>query len=246
MRWVLRLVETGDDARSRSADLMEICRPEGLGEIADLGLSLHEAKQLLTSLQRAVVASQADQHGRRRPDCRFCRGRCHVKDWRPHRIATLFGEVTVRLPRFLCAACNRTETGIDWPLHCRSTPELHQLQAHLSALMTYRVASGVLQHLLPVTAGRSPETLRSHTLRIGEQLGTTAASEPTAVTAITVSLDSTFIRSREEGERHLEVRVGNVETASRGCAVYNGTFGSGLGHLFQPHANQNERSVNAA
>jgi hypothetical protein len=136
-----------------------------------------------------------------------------VKDWRPHRIATLFGEVTVRLPRFLCAACNRTETGLDWSLHCRSTPELHQLQAHLSALMTYRVATGVLQHLLPVTAGRSPETLRSHTLRIGEQLGTTAASEPTAVAAITVSLDSTFIRSREEGERHLEVRVGNVETA---------------------------------
>ena len=31
--------------------------------------------------------------------------------------------------------------------------------------------------------------------------------------AITVSLDSTFIRSREEGERHLAVRVGNVETA---------------------------------
>jgi len=112
MRWVLRLVETGDDARSRSADLMEICRPEGLREIADLGLSLPEAKQLLTSLQRAVVAGQADQHGKLRPDCRSCRGRCHVKDWRPHRIATLFGEATVRLPRFLCAACHRAETGI--------------------------------------------------------------------------------------------------------------------------------------
>src|SRR5208282_4545955 len=214
MRRMLQLVETGDDARSRSADLMEICRPEGLGEIADLGLSLPEAKQLLTSLQRAVVASQADQRGRLRPDCRFCRGRCHVKDWQPHRIATLFGEVTVRLPRFLCAACNRTETSIDWPLHCRSTPELHQLQAHLSALMTYRVATGVLQHLLPVTAGGSPETLRSHTMRIGEQLSSAAASEPTAVAAaITVSLYSTFIRGREEGERHMEVRVGNLEAA---------------------------------
>jgi hypothetical protein len=30
---------------------------------------------------------------------------------------------------------------------------------------------------------------------------------------ITVSVDSTFIRSRE-GERHLEVHVGNVETAA--------------------------------
>jgi hypothetical protein len=88
--------------------------------------------------------------------------------------------------------------------------------------MTYRVAAGVLQHLLPVDAGRSPETLRNHTLRIGEQLGTATSDQPTtaAAAAITVSVDSTFIRSREEGERHLEVRVGNVETASRGRQVF--------------------------
>jgi hypothetical protein len=88
--------------------------------------------------------------------------------------------------------------------------------------MTYRVAAGVLQHLLPVDAGRSPETLSNHTLRIGEQLGTATSDQPTtaAAAAITVSVDSTFIRSREEGERHLEVRVGNVETASRGRQVF--------------------------
>jgi hypothetical protein len=33
-------------------------------------------------------------------------------------------------------------------------------------------------------------------------------------------LDSTFVRSCEEGERHLEVRVGNVETASGGRQVF--------------------------
>ena len=68
--------------------------------------------------------------------------------------------------------------------------------------MSYRVAADVLQHLLPIDAGRSPETLRHHTLRIGEQLSTEPADEPTtAAAAITVSVDSTFIRSREEGER---------------------------------------------
>jgi hypothetical protein len=30
------------------------------------------------------------------------------------------------------------------------------------------------------------------------------------------------------------------------CAVVNGTFGSGFGQLFRPHANQNERAANAA
>jgi hypothetical protein len=87
--------------------------------------------------------------------------------------------------------------------------------------MTYRVASGVLQHLLPIDAGLSPETMRNHTLRIGAQIGSATSDQPTTAAAvITVSVDSTFIRSREEGERHLEVRVGNVETASGGRQVF--------------------------
>src|SRR5271155_1216158 len=223
MRWVLRLITTGDDARCLSTDLMEICRSEGLGDIANLGLTLPEAKQLLASVQRAVVSGQADSHGLQRPCCPACSGKCHLKDWRGHRIGTLFGEVTVRPPRFRCTACNRIETSVGWPSRCRSTPELDLLQAHLSALMTYRVAADVLQHLLPIDAGRSLETLRHHTLRIGEQLGAATADQPTtaaAAAAITVSVDSTFIRSREEGERHLEVRVGNVETASGGRQVF--------------------------
>jgi len=222
MRWVLRLIATGDDARCLSTDLVEICRPGGLGDIANLGLNLPEAKQLLVSVQRAIVAGQVDSHGQLRPCCRSCGAKCHLKDRRGHCIATLFGEVTVQLPRFLCPACHCAETGVCWPSRCRSTPELDQLQAHLSALMSYRVAAGVLQHLLPIDAGRSPETLRHHTLQIGAQLGTTTSSQPTtaAAEALTVSVDSTFIRSREEGDRHLEVRVGNVETASGGRQVF--------------------------
>jgi hypothetical protein len=40
--------------------------------------------------------------------------------------------------------------------------------------MTYHVAADVLQNLLPVTAGRCPETLPSRTMQIGEQLGRAA------------------------------------------------------------------------
>jgi len=223
MRWVLRLIASGDDARCRSTDLAEICRPDGLHDIADLGLTLFEAKQLLAGVQRAIVAGQADSHGMLRPDCQSCGGRCQVKDWRAHHIATLFGEMTVRLPRFLCTACHHTETGVGWPPRCRSTPELDQLQAHLSALMTYRVATAVLQHLRPIDAGRSPETFRRRTLLIGQQLAPSFSDQPAApgsAAAITVSVDSTFIRSREKDERHLEVRVGNVEPAGGARQVF--------------------------
>jgi hypothetical protein len=95
------------------------------------------------------------------------------------------------------------------------------MQARLSALMPFRVAAEVLLHVLPIDAGKSPETLRSHTLRVGQQLSDAVAKQPAAVAAaIDVSLDATFIRSREYGERHLEVRVGNVETADGGRQVF--------------------------
>ena len=86
--------------------------------------------------------------------------------------------------------------------------------------MTYRMAAELLAQMFPVDAGNDPETLRCHTLKIGADLQDQAAVRPdSAAPAIAVTLDSTFIRSCEERERHLEVRVGNVETASGGRQV---------------------------
>jgi hypothetical protein len=63
--------------------------------------------------------------------------------------------------------------------------------------------------------------LRSHTLQVGKRLGDAAAEKAQiAATAITISLDSTFIRSRDDRERHLEVRIGNVETVDRDRQVF--------------------------
>jgi hypothetical protein len=87
--------------------------------------------------------------------------------------------------------------------------------------MPYRVAAGLLEHLLPVGAGTSPKTLRGHTLKGGEQLRDVATVAPGAgASAITVTVDSTFIRGCHDGERHLEVRVGNVEASGGGRQVF--------------------------
>jgi hypothetical protein len=87
--------------------------------------------------------------------------------------------------------------------------------------MPYRVAAGVLEHLLPIDAGSDPETLRAHTLKIGATVRDAAPAEPaTTAAAITLSVDSTFIRSCEEDQRHLEVRLGNVETSEGARQVF--------------------------
>jgi len=219
--WMLRLVKIGVEGEGPCTDILEIRRPDDLVDIANLGLTLSEAKRLLAGVQREIVAAQARSHAVRRPECPHCDGVCCVKDYRDHVVSTLFGEVTLRLPRFRCAACGGIEAGVGWPSRCRSTPELDRLQAHLCALMTYRTAADVLEQMFPVDAGTHHETLRRHTLKVGEALGEGAAIRPdTAASAIVVTLDSTFIRSCAEGERHLEVRVGNVETASGGRQVF--------------------------
>jgi hypothetical protein len=63
--------------------------------------------------------------------------------------------------------------------------------------------------------------LRCHTLKIGAQLRDQPAVRPDqAPPAIMVTLDSTFIRSCGDGERHMEVRVGNVEAETGGRQVF--------------------------
>ena len=126
MRWVLRLIATGDDARCLSTDLVEIYRPGGLGDIANLGLTLPEAKQLLVSVQRAIVAGQVDSHGQLRPCCRSCGAKCHLKDWRGHCIATLlcsfrgFFALPAIAPRRACVGHRGADRRRNWT-NCKLT-----------------------------------------------------------------------------------------------------------------------------
>ena len=82
MAWISRLVKTGAEGEDPDTGLMEIKRPDGLGDIANLGLTLSEAKLLLANVQREIAAAQARGHVVRRPKCPHCGGVCHVKDYR--------------------------------------------------------------------------------------------------------------------------------------------------------------------
>jgi hypothetical protein len=127
-QWIRgRLVKTEADGEERCVDVMTIDGPDDLVDIANLGLTLAEAKRLLGGLQQEIVAAQASSHAVRRPDCRSCGGVCRVKDYRERAVATLFGQVTVRLSRFLCAGCGRWPVGVNEPaaaklIHQREQP----------------------------------------------------------------------------------------------------------------------------
>jgi hypothetical protein len=74
----LSLVETGTDSWTRSVEVLEISRINDLADIANLGLTLPETKQLLARVQQAVVAAQTPDHAGPRSDCSACGGGCHA------------------------------------------------------------------------------------------------------------------------------------------------------------------------
>src|SRR4051812_24156025 len=84
----------------------------------------------------------------------------------------------------------------------------------------------------PLAASRGRNALRRHTLELGERLRDAAMVAPDAVEAaaapaIALSLDATFIRSCHEGERHLEVRLGNAETPGGGRQLFGAVANAG-------------------
>ena len=80
MSWILRLVKTGAEGEGQVTDVLEIERPDDPCDIATLGLTLSEAKQVLEVLQQEIVAAQARAHAVLRPNCPCGRGVRHVKD----------------------------------------------------------------------------------------------------------------------------------------------------------------------
>ncbi|MDO9713741.1 hypothetical protein Q7A36_35855, partial [Paracraurococcus sp. LOR1-02] len=100
MTWIVKLVSVGAAGEEHSTEVMQITKPDDLTDLASLGLTLAEGKQLLAGVQREIVAAQARVHAVRRPACRGCGDGCRVKDYRQHAMATLFGQVMVQLPAF--------------------------------------------------------------------------------------------------------------------------------------------------
>jgi hypothetical protein len=166
MRWVLRLIETGMPSRVAGVDVMEISRPDGASNIADLGLTLSEAKQLLACVQQTIVGAQ-------RP----------LKDFRRRRLTSLYGVVKVRAPRFDPCRCGvasrRTIAPVAEIMPDRCTPEYERTLAKMASLLPYRRARALLDEFFPLGDAPEVETIRQRTLHVGARLETEAVRLPT-------------------------------------------------------------------
>ncbi len=150
-----------------------------------------------------------------------------MKDWRSHQIATPFGGVVVRLPRFRCSGCGRGKAE-----NARLT--LKRVHKLLPAFKGSRGKAGEPARKLRRALGKIDGYLRSQSAwlvnyaerhRAGLRVGT-SITEGTANFLVNrrMAKSQQMRWSRRGADLLLQVR----------CAVYNGALGSGFSQLFEP------------
>ncbi len=235
MGWTLELVQTspsGEQGRLRVAELGEVNAPSHVDEV---GLGLTTAQRLLGNLQQAFVAIQETALRTKAVQMRVDDPTLRLKDYRRRSVQTLFGAVSLRVPRLTCVAPGRDSPAM-LAGSSRSSREYDRLRARLGAWMSYRTAAKLIAELFPLAAGRHPSTVQQHVLRQADRLAQTLAQPrpevPDAAASIDLGLDTTFIRScAADGPRHHEVLIG-VGINDRGQEA---TIGGVIAAVEQPH-----------
>ena len=195
----------------------------------DLGLCLAKAKSLLKEIQRALLQDQVEEISEIARVCRFCGSYLPVHDRRQRRIDTLFGRVTVDVPRVRICMCglpgfptlNVAHSPLTRLLPDHATPELQRLQAELGARHSFREAARLLNELTPC-AKQNHVTIRNRLASIADNLtrdersAATEADQRSKLSDVTVFLDSAYVRSRPEYQRrNFEIVVGSIESKGR-------------------------------
>ena len=198
----------------------------------DLGLRLAEAKDLLCKLQSHLAQEQVRLVGAAERNCCGCGSKRSLHDYRQRKVATLFGYVTLRQPRWRACACDRSggsrkpeqvrrESRTSTIIGARATPEFVRVQAELGARLSFREAARVMNLLLPAGKATNHTGVRRRLARTAERLQALDGSSPHRMRRakggpMVVSLDGAHIRAVPGLQvRHFEVTVGRVETEQR-------------------------------
>ena len=214
MGWSVCLVDSDGETRGGMVELLELGEVAAPGCIDDVGIDQMTAKDVLAKLQAAFVALQEAAlavAARERADGS---PEVSLKDYRVRKINTLFGTVSLRVPRLTIGGsvltCLPAEKG------ARSTRELTTVRDRLSAWMSYRRAMAFLSDLYPVDGGVAVATAQRG---IGRAAGNIVPFDATphgeGNSTISLPLDTTFIRGSDTDRYHgLEILVGAVGQGS--------------------------------
>jgi hypothetical protein len=192
-----------------------------------LGLTLAEAKQLLTTIQHRVLQRQVDTFLHACSTCKDCGTPRKVKGYHTRSFRTLFGTFKLRSPRLFQCRCRRHKTTSFRPLSALLTesvaPELLFMETKWASLVSYGLTVDALTDFLPLAVTLDVKTVRHDTLKVAERCEAELGEEqwsfiegcprdwgnlPIPDGPITVGIDGGYVRDWEAKKHNFEVIVG--------------------------------------
>lgn len=224
-RWTVWVEAVRPDGTIERHEVGSVRRDLSSPNPADLGLHLAEAKDLLHELQLRLVQDQADQASALDRACADCGSKRILHNRRCRIVATLFGQVAVRQPRWRPCRCGRSEANapsrVRAILGASATPDLVQVQAELGARLSFREAARVMGLLLPASTAANHTSVRRHLAKPADRLQARDNASPHRMSLargnpMVVMLDRAHIRAVPGYQaRHFEVTIGRVEAKGR-------------------------------
>ncbi|MBV9747220.1 MAG: ISKra4 family transposase [Acetobacteraceae bacterium] len=219
--WRVKLVAEQQPGVTTETELACIERDEQV-TLAELGLTLAEAKQLTKALQAEIVPAQMAALGARPRACEVCGRRLASKGFYPARFRSLFGDVPVRVRRWFVCPCQggageaKSVAALDFGGNAVA-PELAYVTARYAVMAPFGRVADLLSELLPLSGTQHASTLRNRTLRVGTDVVQAHAAETSsqpaaqATGAVVIGLDGGYVRDRHRAEgRRFEVIAGKV------------------------------------
>jgi len=173
MRVKLKLVMCSDEGHEETVtDVITLNKNNQ--RIEHLGLTLAEAKQLLSTLQRHLLQHQIDTFLDTCSTCSACGALLKVKAHTSRSFRTVFGTCKLDSPRLEHCDCTRRKTVSFRPLSALLTesvaPELLYIEAKWASLVSYGMSLEALKDFLPLEVTLDVKTVRYDTLKVAKRL----------------------------------------------------------------------------
>src|SRR5262245_2076338 len=233
MRVKLQLVMCSDEGQEETVTDV-ITLDKNNRRIEHLGLTLAEAKQLLSTLQLHLLQHQVDTFLDTCSTCADCGALLKMKARASRSFRTLFGTFTLDSPRLEHCDCTRHKTSSFRPLSALLTesvaPELLDIEAKWASLVSYGMSLEALQDFLPLEVTLDVKTVRYDTLKVAKRIEAELGDEqpcfiegspsdwallPRPDGAFKAGIDGGYVRNWCAKKHHFEVIVGKSTLSSR-------------------------------
>ncbi len=203
------------------------CLERETERLEEIGITLTEAKVLLSNLQKQMVEQQLAAYLTIRQKCPQCAKAFRHKDQHPIVFRTLFGNLKLYSPRWFNCTCQPHKPRTFTPLaellteHC--SPERLYLETKWASLISFDLAAQLLEDVLPTDSHIRATSVRNHLQRVAKRAEAELGEEkfsfidgcqrdwealPHPPAPLNVGIDGGYVRQWDNKKTHFEVIVG--------------------------------------